>query len=304
MEDLKSIRVFLKVVEELSFSKAAQSLRMTPASITRIIAKLERDLGQQMLVRTTRRVSLTSAGAVVAARFKPIVAEFDKVAAAIMQESTPDRGRLKINAPISMSMKLLPGLIESFRLAYPNISLDLQLTDRLVDVIEEDCDLAIRVSRPPTDKSTIWRKICHVPRHAVASPALFTRIPEPLTPDDINQETTLSYSSDGTAELWEFANNSQRRSVRAGTHVTSNNGDLLYELTKAGAGICVLPDFIVADGITRGDVVRVLPDWQVQSLWLTLFYPPYDQLPPLVSTFTTFFEHYLRDLDGMVFDEA
>ncbi|MEM6578375.1 MAG: LysR substrate-binding domain-containing protein [Pseudomonadota bacterium] len=302
MEDIKPIRVFLEVAAELSFSRAAQSLKMTAASVTRIVAKLEEDLGQQLLVRTTRQVSLTSAGAVVAARMKPIVEEFDRTAHELASAARPDRGRLRINAPLSMGVRLLPGLADSFRLAYPNIALDIRLTDRMIDVIEEDCDLAIRISKPPTDKSTIWRKICRVPRHAIAAPGLFTRIPMPERPDDIDPKTALSYSSDGSGEMWEFSAGAQSRTLRAGTDITSNNGDFLYELAKAGAGICVLPDFIVSRGIARGDVIRILPDWDVSNLWLTLYYPPYEQLPPLVATFTDFFESYMRDLDGLIFD--
>lgn len=302
MEDLKPIRVFLAVTTHLSFSRAAQTLKMTAASVTRIVAKLEEDLGQQLLVRTTRQVSLTSAGAVVAARMKPIVEEFDRTALEIAGAWQPDRGKLRINAPLSMGVRLLPGLADGFRLAYPNIALDIRLTDRLIDVIEEDCDLAIRISKPPTDKSTIWRKVCRVPRHAIASPDLFNRVPTPKRPDDIDPATTLSYSVDGTGELWDFSSGSQTRSIRAGTQITTNNGDFLYQLAKSGAGICVLPDFIVARGVARGDVIRVLPDWEVSGLWLTLYYPPYEQLPPLVATFTDFFESYVRDLDGLIFD--
>lgn len=302
MEDLKPIRVFLEVATHLSFSRAAQSLKMTAASVTRIVAKLEEDLGQQLLVRTTRQVSLTSAGAVVAARMKPIVEEFDRTALEIASATHPDRGKLRINAPLSMGVRLMPGLVEGFRLAYPNIALDIHLTDRMIDVIEEDCDLAIRISKPPTDKSTIWRKVCRIPRHAIAAPALFNRIPNPKSPEAIDPATTLSYSSDGTGELWEFSAGTQTRTVRAGSQVTANNGDFLYELAKAGVGICVLPDFIVARGIARGDVIQVLPEWEVSGLWLTLYYPPYEQLPPLVATFTDFFESYVRDLDGLIFD--
>ncbi|MEM6376000.1 MAG: LysR substrate-binding domain-containing protein [Pseudomonadota bacterium] len=302
MEDIKPIRVFLEVAEHLSFSRAAQSLKITAASVTRIVARLEQDLGQQLLVRTTRQVSLTSAGAVVAARMKPIVEDFDRTAREIAGAAQPDRGQLRINAPVSMGVRLLPGLADGFRLAYPNISLDFRLTDRLIDVIEEDCDLAIRVSKPPSDKSTIWRKVCRVPRHAIAAPSLFDRIPRPERPEEIDPATTLSYGEDGKGEIWEFHSGNQSRTIRADMQMTSNNGDFLYEMAKAGAGICVLPDFIVASGIARGEVIRVLPDWEVSNLWLTLYYPPYEQLPPLVATFTDYFERYMRDLDGLVFD--
>ena len=302
MEDLKPIRVFLEVAKQLSFSKAAVNLQMTPASVTRIVATLEERFNQQLLLRTTRQVSLTSAGRSMVARYAPVVAEFDRITEDITRAMRPDLGRLRLNAPLSLGVRILPGLIESFRLAYPRIDLQIQLTDTLVDIIAEDCDLAIRVSGPPTYKSTIWRKLCEVPRFLVASPTLFERVPRPTSPGDLDPEVLLSYGSDGRAETWELRKGREKMLVRAGEHVVSNNGDFLFGMACAGSGICLLPDFLVRDGLKSGAVEHVLPQWSAPSLWLTLYYPPYQQLPPLVSTFTDFFEDYIRDLDGLVFE--
>ncbi|MEM6478327.1 MAG: substrate binding domain-containing protein, partial [Pseudomonadota bacterium] len=243
----------------------------------------------------------TAEGAAIAARYRPLIEAFDKTAEEIAAERRPDAGKLRVNAPLSLGMRILPGVIDSFRLAYPRIELAVQLTDAFVDIIEEDCDLAIRISGPPTDKSTIWRKLCEVPRHAVAAPSLFERSPAPTAPEDIDSALTLSYSAQGKPEIWEFSRGRATRVVKAGAGLISNNGDLLYGLAAAGAGIAVLPDFIVEDGIARGEVLRVLPDWSLPSLWLTLYYPPYEALPPLVATFGAFFEDYIRDTRGLAF---
>ena len=304
MQDIKPVRVFLKVVELSSFAAAARSLNMTPASVTRIIARLEEDLGQQLLVRTTRQVALTSAGAMVAARFGPVVEDFDQVAEEITRAVWPDRGRLSLNAPLSLGLRLLPSVIDRFRLAYPNILLDVTLTDRLVNIVKENCDLAIRVSGPPSDKSTIWRKICEVPRHAVAAPSLFERMQRPETPDDLDPSFCMSYSATGQAEVWEFRKEGAKRNLSAGSSVISNNGDLLYALARLGNGITLLPDFIVKEGIAAGEVETVLDDWTVSPLWLTLFYPPYEVLPPLVATFTDFFEAHLREVAELNFGDT
>jgi DNA-binding transcriptional LysR family regulator len=299
MQDIKPIRVFLKVAELRSFAAAARSLMMTPASVTRIIAKLEEDLHQQLFVRTTRQVALTTAGALVAARYGSVVDDFDRVTQEITQAVLPDRGRLAINAPMSLGMQLLPTLISSFRLAYPNIAVEVNLTDTLIDIVEENCDLAIRISGPPSDKSTIWRKICEVPRFAVAAPSLWNRLPRPQTPDELPKPHCMSYASDGRAETWVFSKDGVKRSISAGTSIVSNNGDFLYSLAKSGNGIAVLPGFIVHDGIVSGAVESILSDWQVPPLWLTLFYPPYAVLPPLVATFTDFFEAHMRELPAL-----
>ncbi|QBF29965.1 LysR family transcriptional regulator [Thalassococcus sp. S3] len=304
MDELRPIRVFLEVADQSSFVAAARRLQMTPASVTRIIAKLEADLGQQLLVRTTRQVSLTSAGAIVASRYRPLVEEFDRAGRDLGRAGLADRGELKINAPMSMGLRLLPGLVSGFRLAYPNIALNVQMTDALVDILEEPCDLSIRISGPPSDKSTIWRKICEVPRHVIAAPSLFDRTVRPASPDEINPEICLSYSASGTAEKWQFRNGSARRTITAGSGVVSNNGDFLYALVRSGNGLALLPDFIFAPGLQEGTVECLLEGWQVLPLWLTLFYPPYEQLPPLVATFSDFFEAYMRDIDGLDFSTA
>ena len=301
MQTIKPIRVFLAVIEQGSFAGAARHLRMTPASITRIIAQLEQDLGQQLLLRTTRQVSLTGAGAMVAARYRPVVEEFDRVTEEVTRTTRPDRGRLAINVPLSFGMRLMPGLVASFRLAYPNIALDVQLTDTLVDILDESCDLAIRISAPPGDKSTIWRRICLVPRHVVAAPALFDRMPRPVSPDDLGPDHCLSYGQKGTAESWTFTRGGLRRTIRAGSDVVSNNGEFLHALALSGNGMVNLPDFLVRDDLAGGGLEAVLPDWQVTPLNLMLYYPPYEKLPPLVATFTDFFEAYIREVESFDF---
>ncbi|WP_172327939.1 LysR family transcriptional regulator [Mangrovicoccus sp. HB161399] len=301
MQSLKPVRVFLEVVERGSFAGAARSLRMTPASITRIVAQLEEDLGQQLLLRTTRQVSLTGAGAVVAARYRPVVEDFDRITEEISRAARPDQGRLSVNAPLSLGMRLLPGLLHRFRLAYPRIQLELQLTDALVDIVAGSCDLAIRISGPPADKSTIWRRICLVPRAVVAAPALFERIPAPQGPDGLDPAHCLSYGTGAAPETWALSRAGASRSVRAGTEVVTNNGELLLALAAAGDGMVCLPRFLVQEALSRGEVVEVLPDWEVAPLHLMLYYPPYEALPPLVATFTEFFEAFIRDAGAFDF---
>lgn len=304
MQDLKPIRVFLEVAAQRSFAGAARSLRMTPATVTRLVAGLEADLGQQLLLRTTRQVSLTSAGALAAARYRPLIEAFDTTTDELLAATRSDRGRLSINAPISLGGSLLAGLVSSFRLAYPRVALEVQLTDALVDIVDESCDLAIRISGPPGDKSTIWRKICEVPRQVVAAPALFDRIARPESPDDLAPEHCLSYGRRGRAETWRFRKGAMTRSFRAGTEIVTNNGELLYGLAAAGNGIVSLPSFLTRDGIRRGEVVPLLDDWKMSPLFLMLYYPPYEKLPPLVASFTDFFASYVRDREGFDFEQV
>ena len=248
--------------------------------MTRVVARLEADLGHQLLVRTTRQVSLTSHGALVAARYGPVVAEFDRISQELASEAQPFRGKLSITAPLSFGMRTLPALIDSFRLAYPHIRVHLQLTDTKVDMMASTCDVAIRISTPPTDKSTIWRKICAVPRHVVGAPALLDRLGRPQHPDDLDPSYCLSYSPNNEPEKWVFERNGARRQVTADSPILSNSGDFLYSLVLKQAGLALLPDFIIHEGIKSDQAEIVLADWPAQPLWLSLFYPPYEALPP------------------------
>ncbi|MCH2164386.1 MAG: LysR family transcriptional regulator [Marinovum sp.] len=299
MDDLKSMRVFLEVVDQLSFAAAARRLAMTAASVTRMVAKLENDLGQQLLLRTTRQVALTADGAVVAARMRPILAEWDRAYEDLSARQDAEHGRIRISAPLSFGIQVMPAVLEGFNAHYPQVDLDIQLTDTLIDVIDSDLDLAVRISGPPSDKSTIWRKICEVPRVAVAAPSLFEDVARPEVPEDIPQTLALSYSETGHGELWHFSKDGHDRTVRAGRQVLSNNGDVLYGLARAGVGVAVLPEFMVASGLASGEIECVLPEWRLSSLWLTLYYPPYAKLPPLVATFSDYFERFILEQDGL-----
>ncbi len=294
MEDIRPIRIFLEVARQHSFVGAAKHFNLTPSTVTRTIARLEEDLGQQLLLRTTRKVSLTAIGATVAARYRPLIEDLDATTEQITRESRPDRGHLRLNAPLSMGVRLLPGLLAAFRQAYPQVSFSVDLSDKFIDIIDDPYDLSIRISRPPADVSTIWRKICVVPRRLVAAPALLDEIGMPETPDELSADHCLSYSDDGTVETWLLTKGGLTRKIRAGDHVTINNGDLLCAMAAKGQGMTLLPDFLVTDALAAGEVVTVLDDWEAEPLWLTLFYPPYEQFPPLVASFTDFFETYLQ----------
>lgn len=301
MLNLKPIRVFLEVAGQRSFVSAARNLHMTPATVTRTIAQLEAELGQQLLIRTTRQVALTAYGALVAARYRAVVEEFDRVTTDLERAAQPHRGRLRISAPMSFGLRIMPPLIESFRLAYPLIELQLRFDDALEDVMAGNFDLAIRISEPPQDKSSIWRKLCTVPRFAIAAPHLFDRFPRPATPAELDPALCLAYAPQQGLETWRFSKGQTQRSVTAGQSIASNNGDFLYALVAAGSGIAVLPQFIVQPGLDAQEVEVVLSDWSLPQLWLSLHYPSYEALPPLVATFSEFFEAFLHDVNGMDF---
>lgn len=295
MGELESIRVFLAVAEQESFAGAARRRGLTPASVTRTVAALEARLGVQLLVRTTRQVSLTSAGAVYAARVAPLSRSLAQAAEETREARGITSGRIRISAPMSLGLKVLPNVLSQFAALHPQIHVALSLSDSFIDIVEEDYDLAIRISGPPSDKSTIWRKVCKVPRVLVAAPGCLAAKGIPETPDDLADFACLSYRADARDEVWELSKGASRRSHKASGIFSANNGDFLARLVLNGEGIALLPRFIVDDELAAGRLVQLLPDWSVSEIWLTLYYPPYDQLPLRVATFSDFFEKHITE---------
>ena len=301
MDELRAIRIFLTVARQRGFAAAARQLSTTPASVTRSVSALESRLGVQLLVRTTRHVSLTTAGAIYAARVAPLVEDFDRAAEEIRSQEGVDTGRIRINAPMSLGLRVLPDLLDDFQASYPEMEVSVTMTDEFVDILDTDFDLAIRISGPPDDKSTIWRKICLVERVLVTSPKAAHA--GARGPEDLPERDCFAYSAEGREEVWDLTHDQRSRSVRAGRRFSSNNGDLLARMVSRRAGIALLPLFIVQDAIVDGELVSVLPDWKPPDIWLTLYYPPYERLPPRVATFSEFFEHHVtvtRPLSSMV----
>lgn len=293
MGELESLRVFLAVAKQGSFAGAARQLAMTPASVTRTVAALEESLGVQLLIRTTRQVSLTGAGAVYAARVAPLSHGLSEAIEETREAQGIASGVIRISAPMSLGVKILPPVLSQFATLYPQTHVSLTLSDSFVDIVEGDYDLAIRVSGPPDDKSTIWRKIRQVPRVVVAAPGYLSSRGLPQSPDDLTEHSCLSYGAQ--PEHWEFSKGPGRRTHRATGAFSSNNGDLLARLVVNGEGIAFLPRFIVDDDLSAGRLVEVLQDWDTPPIWLTLYYPPYEKLPLRVATFSDFFEGYCRE---------
>ncbi|WP_134681717.1 LysR family transcriptional regulator [Paracoccus ravus] len=295
MGELESIRIFLAVVEQRSFAGAARMLGLAPAAVTRAVAGLERQLGTQLLIRTTRAVSLTAAGALYAARVAPLAEGLGAAAEEMRERQGELSGLLRISAPLSLGTRLLPKVLSQFAVLHPRTSVVVDLTDRLIDIVSEDIDLAIRISGAPSDKSTIWRKICPVPRLLVAAPAYLSRRGMPQDPVDLAAHDCLGYGSGGFGEIWNLTRDDQQHQIRAAGRFQSNNGEVLAHLAANGEGIAMLPQFMLQPALDSGELVQVLPEWQPPALWLTLFYPPYARLPLRVATFSNFVESHIRD---------
>ncbi|MCM2452408.1 LysR family transcriptional regulator [Agrobacterium vitis] len=288
MNDYKALKVFLLAAEKRNFAQVARELDMTPAAVSRAIAALERDLGVQLFVRTTRQVALTTDGAIFAAQVQPAVAALDSARRDVRNAHKTDEGRLRISVPTWFGKAMLPPILSGFRTLYPKMSFEISLSDGLVNIVDDDYDLAIRISSQPSDKFTIWRKIHIVPRILVAAPAskfVDMRHPGELTPDD-----SLAYSGESLRENWVLSDGGSSMTISAGGAFSANNGEVLADMAADGAGVAMLPGFHVSEHLKTGRLVHVLRGWSPPDLWLTLYYPPYQALPPRIASFSKFFE--------------
>ncbi len=288
MNDHRVLKTFLLAAEKRNFAQVARELDMTPAAVTRAIAALETDLGVQLFVRTTRQVSLTTDGAIFAAQVQPAVAALDNARRDLRNAHKADQGRLRISAPTWLGKTLLPPILSDFLALFPKMCFEISLTDGLVDIMDDDYDLAIRISAAPSDKSTIWRKICVVHRILVAAPA--TRFVQMEHPSALSPDDCLAYSGESRRETWALSDGGSTVTIPAGRSFSANSGEVLADMAASGLGVAMLPEFHVAEHLETGRLVHVLKAWSPPDLWLTLYYPPYQALPPRIATFSRFFE--------------
>lgn len=291
---IERAKVFLRVAELSSFAEAARSLGMARSVVTRQVAELEQALGVQLLVRTTRRVSLTQAGESYLSRIRPLIDEFDRIDRLMGEEQGLLSGELRLSAPVSFGQRFLPGALTEFQRLYPDVVIRVDLTDRFIDILAEGYDMALRISGPPRDVSTIWRKIGQVPRAIVASPAYLAGAPAPTDPRDLRDHRILCYSHFAGGTSWQLSRRDDERVIQMPPGaLESNNGDLLVDMAVAGGGVTMMPRFLVGAHLQAGRLVAILPEWSPPPIWLTAFYPPYSTLPAKVRAFTEFVEKAL-----------
>lgn len=293
----EQITAFLAVAEAHSFTRAAVHLGVSPSSVTRTLAELEDRLGVQLLVRTTRKVSLTQAGTAYRAQVLPLIADLARAEDSVRSFQTSLKGRLRLSVPLSFGLHSLAAPLTRFRSENPDIDLQVSLTDRFVDIVTDDLDMALRISGAPSDRSTIWRKIAPVPRSLIASPDYLSRRGTPQTPTDLMQHAALSYAHLADGDVWQLTDptTGTTQPVRVPTTFTCDNGNLLADLAIAGQGIALLPDFLLRDHIAAGHLTRVLPNWHLPEIWLTAYYPPYQRLPTALERFTACIEEAMAD---------
>jgi DNA-binding transcriptional LysR family regulator len=291
---LTGMRVFAAVVDFGSFAKAAEQLDLSRGMTSRYVAAVEARLGVRLLNRTTRRLSLTEAGSDYYQRATEILSLVERAESAAGQTAARPRGTVRVSAPVAFGKRTLGPAIEAYLAQYPEVRLDLDLSDRTVDLVEEGVDLAIRITRRP-DPGLIARPLARARMILCASSKYLKARGAPKAPDDLPRHNCLTYSYSGTRTNWRFSKAGKDVSVRVSGNCRCNNGELLARSAEAGLGIIYEPSFIVEDAIRSGKLVRLLPDWESETFVIYAAYANRDFLPPKVRTLIDFlakwFEH-------------
>lgn len=306
MEDLSGLWVFAKVVEQGSFSGAARQLGRSKAAVSKQIARLEERLGARLLNRTTRRLSLTDAGAEFYDRARRIIVEAEEAEAAVSRLSDQVRGRLRVNAPVTFGRYHLAPLIAAFMAAHPDLEVEVVLNDRMTDLVEEGFDVAIRIATLG-DSSYIARLLTPSRRILVASPAYIKAAPAIHRLEDVAEHPCLIYSYAVSNPTHEWRMNDpegKTHAVRICGRLTANNGEVLLEACKAGQGILNLPTFICGDMVKSGDLQQVLPGWFDQSGGIYAIWPETRHLSAKVRAFVDFLAERFAGKPYWEIDEA
>ncbi|SFH84373.1 DNA-binding transcriptional regulator, LysR family [Collimonas sp. OK307] len=287
MNLFEAMKVFVKVTETGSLSGAARILNLSNPSVTRHIADLEEYLGARLLNRSTRRLSLTDTGSAYLERCKQVLADLEQATLAAGMHAANPSGVLRINAPVSFSVNHLGGLLPLYAQRYPNVELDVTLSDRIVDLVEEGFDLAIRIGRLQ-NSSLVMRKLAPAHMLTCAAPAYLAQHGTPQHPDDLARHTCLTYAYTLRDNEWRLQRDGKTHTVRVSGGLHCNNGDLLLAAAVGGMGVIREPTFIIGDAIRDGRLVPILTDYHGDALAIHAVYPSRQHLSAKVRTFVDF----------------
>lgn len=293
MDRLTSMQVFVFVSETGSFAKAAEKLDLSRAMVTRHVMSLESRLGVRLLNRTTRRLSLTEAGAAYLERCQQVLEDMDEADAIVSRMSTAPRGRLRVNSAVSFGVRYLAPVIGEYLQHYPEVSIDLSLNDRVVDLVDEGYDLAIRIGDLPAS-NLVARRIAATHLVVCASPVYLARNGTPSVPSDLARHTCFDYSYWTTPNQWPFTDAAGNTEIaRISGPFTTNNGDALCAAAVSGAGVIHEPSFIVGPDLDAGRLQAVLMNYDTRELGIYAVYASRRHLSPKVRTFVDFLaEHF------------
>ena len=277
MTELEDLRTFVEVVESGGLNRAAARLGVSKSIVSRRVTRLEADLGTRLLSRSTRGISPTEAGMEFKARCDRILAELEEAREAVAQQGRSVRGRLRLSAPLSFGVRHLVPVLADLARAHPDLEIDVSYTDRVVDLIGERFDAAVRIGSL-RDSSLVVRRIAPVHAVLVASPDYLARHGRPGMPQDLAAHECLIYTASLVPE-WQFQSGKRRISIRPEGRLRSDSGEAILQWAMAGLGIANAPSFLVSNAIESGALEPLLLDYPQPEFGIHIVRPPGSHVP-------------------------
>lgn len=272
MDRFDQMRVFAAVVDAGSFAAAAEALGLSRPGVSRHVAELEARLGVRLIQRTTRRLAPTAEGQLFHARVRDLLAGMDEAEAEISARKAQPSGLLRVNVPVTFGILHLAPLWGRFRARHPQVTFDVTLSDRIVDLVDEGYDVAVRIARLP-DSSLVSRQLAATRIVPCASPAYLRRRGRPKTPQDLREHDVVAYSYWSPRDEWVFQGPEGEVRVQTRPVMRTNNGDTCRAAALAGQGIVLQPTFLVGPDVAEGRLVELLPGYSAGELGIFAVYP-------------------------------
>lgn len=283
--------IFARVAEAGSFSRAAERIGLPKSTVSRRISFLEEQLGERLMLRTTRRLTLTEFGLQLLEHARQLAAEVDAVKALSEYRQARPSGRLRVSMPSDFATLLLTDMLAAFIALHPAVSLEIDLSPRRVDLLGENFDLAVRIGALPDDALLAARRIAVFPSGLYAAPGYLAERGEPATPEDLDSHDTLRLlGRSGEAVGWTLMQGERKWEGRPPARTVANAPDLLIALARAGAGIAAVPDYFAAPAVARGELRRVLPAWRMPSHTAWAVFPGRRLMPAKTRAFIDMLE--------------
>ena len=288
MDRIQAMQMFMRVAEAGSFVRAAETLSLPASTVTSTIKNLEKYLKVRLLNRTTRRVSPTEIGLAYYDRARRVLNDAGEADALVTSMQSAPSGLLRISVATDFGVNLLSPILGEFLQEYPEITVNMVLNNRYVELISEGFDMAIRVG-DLEDSSLRARKLTETSKRMIGSPGYFQKFGRPMKIDDLNEHKLLHYSNQANGNVWKVtAPSGEKRQVRSNGWLTVNDGQSLLNAAIAGLGIAYLPSFLYADAMRAGQVEEAIPGLPVETLGIYAVYPPGRFTQPKVRAFIDF----------------
>lgn len=287
MDTLLSLRVFAAVADAKSFAAVADRMNLSAAMTSKHVQHIESEVGARLLNRTSRSVSLTEAGAIYLASVRPLLEGLDEASARLAQSTIDPRGTLKISLPVWMAEPFFVRVLSLYRARYPDVSFDLDLSGRAVNLVEDGYDLALRVS-PTLDEGLIARRLIDISFCMVAAPVLLDRIGRPQDIADLTGAPFLAYSPISAGGRVRMGLGPDAPEVRMTPVLQSANETVLFQAALEGMGIAIMPQLVAQNHLAEGRLEQLLPDLLTPKVRLSAIYPDRSYLPAKTRSFLDF----------------